>query len=200
MALGERDLCPLQWFDYFYYLCIELIIIEMKDKILELRSRGHSYNQIVKKLGCSKGTVSYYCGAGQKKKSLDRQRKNRLINSGTIISKKLNDLFKYKSRNFRRDGKRIGLVDRTFKSADLIKKIGKYPACYLTGRDIDLYNTKSYQLDHVAPRSRGGDNSLDNVGITVAEANIAKGSMTVNEFLSFCVEVLEHNGYSVIKT
>jgi predicted transcriptional regulator len=33
----------------------------MKDEILKLREEGLTYNQIVDKLGCSKGTVSYYC-------------------------------------------------------------------------------------------------------------------------------------------
>ena len=41
----------------------------MKEQILSLRSQGLSYNQIVAKLGCSKGTVSYHCGHGQKEKS-----------------------------------------------------------------------------------------------------------------------------------
>src|ERR1035437_3416711 len=33
----------------------------MKDKILELRKNGLSYNEISKRLGCSKGTISYHC-------------------------------------------------------------------------------------------------------------------------------------------
>ncbi len=33
----------------------------MKDKIIELRKAGLSFNQIVKELGCSKSTISYHC-------------------------------------------------------------------------------------------------------------------------------------------
>lgn len=33
----------------------------MKNKILELRKNGVSYNEIQKKLGCSKSTISYHC-------------------------------------------------------------------------------------------------------------------------------------------
>ena len=33
----------------------------MKDKILELRKKGLSYNEIVEELGCSKSTISYHC-------------------------------------------------------------------------------------------------------------------------------------------
>lgn len=47
----------------------------MREKILELRSNGHSYNNICKKLGCSKSLVAYYCGANQKEKSRKRKEK-----------------------------------------------------------------------------------------------------------------------------
>jgi len=33
----------------------------MKEKILELREKGYSYNQIVEELKCAKSTVSYHC-------------------------------------------------------------------------------------------------------------------------------------------
>jgi DNA-binding CsgD family transcriptional regulator len=33
----------------------------MKDKIIELRKMGFSYNKIVELLGCSKSTISYHC-------------------------------------------------------------------------------------------------------------------------------------------
>ena len=35
----------------------------MKEKILELRKKGFSYNQIVEELKCAKSTVSYYCSS-----------------------------------------------------------------------------------------------------------------------------------------
>lgn len=49
----------------------------IKENILKLRAEGLTYNQIVKKLGCSKGTVSFHCGAGQKEKALKRNRDRR---------------------------------------------------------------------------------------------------------------------------
>ena len=33
----------------------------MKDKIIELRKMGLSYNKIAELLGCSKSTISYHC-------------------------------------------------------------------------------------------------------------------------------------------
>lgn len=49
----------------------------MKEEILRLRSEGRSYRQIVDELGCSKGTVAYHCGVGQKEKSNQRMKDKR---------------------------------------------------------------------------------------------------------------------------
>lgn len=41
----------------------------MKEKILALRLQGLTYDQIKAELGCSKGTIAYYCGEGQHEKA-----------------------------------------------------------------------------------------------------------------------------------
>ena len=43
-----------------------------KADILELRKQGLSYLQIVDRLGCTRGTVAYHCGVGQKLKAQRR--------------------------------------------------------------------------------------------------------------------------------
>ena len=48
-----------------------------KDEILRLRSEGKTYNEIQRELGCSKGTISYHLGDGQKEKSNKRSQKRR---------------------------------------------------------------------------------------------------------------------------
>ena len=63
--------------------------------------------------------------------------------------------------------------------------------CYLTGRPIDLNKSRSYHLDHIVPRSRGGDDSLDNCQIACREANQAKGDLLVEEFVALCKKVVE---------
>ncbi len=53
----------------------------MKEKIIQLREQGKTYNEIKNELGCSKGTISYHCGEGQKEKHrkthLKKKRKNK---------------------------------------------------------------------------------------------------------------------------
>lgn len=64
----------------------------MKDEILKLRKEGKSYKEIKKILNCSLSTISYYCGDGQKEKTLNRTR----VRKKNILTRKT-DGFKYRS-------------------------------------------------------------------------------------------------------
>lgn len=46
----------------------------VKLQILELNAQGKTYTEIQKTLGCSKGTIAYHLGAGQKEKTRARSR------------------------------------------------------------------------------------------------------------------------------
>ena len=48
-----------------------------KEQILKLRDEGYSYREIQKIAECSRGTIAYHCGPGQKLKSLNRQQDRR---------------------------------------------------------------------------------------------------------------------------
>lgn len=55
----------------------------MEKEIKKLHKKGYSYNQIKDELGCSKGTISYHLGKGQKEKTIkrtfDRRNRNKKI-------------------------------------------------------------------------------------------------------------------------
>jgi 5-methylcytosine-specific restriction endonuclease McrA len=173
----------------------------MKEQILKLRTDGLSYNEICKRLKCPKSLVSYYCGDGQKTKTITRNQKrgfrlNVDKKMNNFKSKKLTD----KTNDFqRRDGHHNGVRNITFTWKDLIEKFGNNPVCYLTGREINLQETSSYHFDHIVPATRGGSNNINNLGLAHKEANKAKSDMIVEEFLKLCKEVLEHHGYTVNK-
>jgi 5-methylcytosine-specific restriction endonuclease McrA len=174
----------------------------MKNKILALRKQGKSYRQISTALGCSKGTISYHCGIGQKKKTLLRQKRNRLSH---VLSNKIHVFKKralqHKSRDFQRERTANGVhgksLKKTFSYEDVLKKFGKDTKCYLTGRPISLLNPKTYQFDHIVPASKGGPGTIDNLGIVCKEANQAKANMSIDDFIIFCKDVLIFNGHSV---
>lgn len=48
-----------------------------KEDILRLRAEGKTYRQIQKELGCSKSTIAYHCGEGQKTKTRERTQRIR---------------------------------------------------------------------------------------------------------------------------
>lgn len=177
----------------------------MKEEILRLRGEGKTYNEIIAITGASKGTVSYHCGDGQRQKTRERTRKSRNSNpalskmytfQGRKASKSLEgriDMFQRERLPKHTKGNRIA----TFTWKQLIEKHGIQSQCYLTGRVVDLNQPQTYSFDHIIPISKGGDNNLNNLGITCLVANRAKNDMSVSEFLMLCKEVLEHNGYCV---
>ena len=75
---------------------------------------------------------------------------------------------------------------------DVIKKFGKSPKCYITGESIDIQKPRTYHFDHITPRSKGGDNSIDNLGICTKKANLSKNDMTYEEFVEFCQSVVDN--------
>lgn len=180
----------------------------MKEKILKLREEGKSYNEIVEILDCSKSTVSYHCGKGQKEKTMKRQRRRR---KNSLIQKV--DNFRQRSKStkgfvesVRKFNKRDNSIthnvnkelDSNFNYKDVINKFGEKTNCYLTGEPIDLCED-IYELDHIIPVSKGGSNRLSNLGITKKEVNKMKGGLTVDELLKLSKKILEYNGYKVTK-
>lgn len=171
----------------------------MKEKIIELREKGYSYSQIVEELGCSKSTVSYHLNEDTKKKVTKRTKER--------ISRKLEkkvDKFKARLRSsikeFQRNRKtKVKDDSANFGYKDVINKFGENTECYLTGRKINLLND-DFHFDHIIPVSKGGLNDLNNLEITCPEANMAKSSLLKEELISLCKEILEHNGFSVLKT
>ncbi len=58
--------------------------------------------------------------------------------------------------------------------------------CALTGRPLDGV----YEVDRIIPKSRGGANGLDNLRLVCREANRAKHSLTDEELLQLCKDIL----------
>ena len=201
---------------------------EFGQKIIELRKQGFSYDEIAKKVGCCKSTVSYHCKTTTRIKAKQRHKKQSHkkksgINWRTLFSRRFNAFYNRKPRNSKKktelkwkvEGKwwnkfqstikkfKLSTTNGTemafYKSEDALKHLnGPNTKCYLTGIDIDM-TKDDYQLDHKIPVSRGGSNSLDNLGITCPEVNQMKGPLTNEELFYWCQKILEHNGYTVIK-
>jgi CRISPR/Cas system Type II protein with McrA/HNH and RuvC-like nuclease domain len=100
--------------------------------------------------------------------------------------------------NFR-EIKGTKLKSSNFTVEDVINKFGEKPKCYLTGQQLDIHDSSSYHFDHIIPRTKGGNNTLSNLGLCSKDANFAKSDKTPEEFIELCRQVLMHNGYMVTK-
>lgn len=179
----------------------------MRDRILELRRLGKSYKQICNIIGCSKGTVSYYCGINQKEKTKLRNQKNRVAK---VICQKIGRFKKHAikrlqnaSDGFQRErigGRKGKHLKKTFTYKDVLKRFGETTKCYISGRPINFHEPKTYEFDHIIASSKGGSNRIDNLGIACKAANYAKSNMSIDELLCLCSDILKHNGYKVTKS
>jgi CRISPR/Cas system Type II protein with McrA/HNH and RuvC-like nuclease domain len=163
----------------------------MKDQIIELKEKGYSYQMIQKELKCSKSTISYHLGSGQKEKTLARLKKQRELSPWLHKTEKFIKEYEGEKITYNRRG--------DFNSKKLTEYLSKIDKCYLSGRPIDIKNYSTYEFDHIYPRILGGDSSFDNLGVARPEANRAKSDMTVEEFIELCKDVLENFGYTVTK-
>lgn len=187
-------------------------MIKRKEHILNLRDRGYSYRQIQNELKCSRGTISFHLGIGQKEKYRIRNNKNRRNNP---LIRKLSCFICRKTNTSNLSKVNCKIIDKIIYSRiwcfsgktknmnitleQVKRKIGDNPICYLTGDPIDISKSRSYHFDHIIPSSRGGQNTLENLGICTKEANQAKHDRTLEEFIELCKKVLIHNGYKIEK-
>lgn len=173
----------------------------MKEQILKLRKEGKTYKQIKEILGCSKGTISFHCGEGQKEKS--RKRSEKIRNIKNNIPNKVCNFIKgaarHKTDRFQKRKGNIYSGEKTFTWNDVIKKFGEETICYLTGEKINLLLDKNYQFDHIIPKTRGGSSTIDNLGILHSTVNQMKGNLLNEELYEWCKKILEFKGYKIIQ-
>jgi len=188
-----------------------------REQILELRNQGKSYRMITKILKCSSSTVAYNCNKEVEEKVKSRMAYRRGDNK---LTWKLKLQKQVSSFNYRKAGKGHGeynkdwnkklrtsystFMNRGSKNTSkvsykaVIEKFGLRTRCYLTGKKIDL-TKDDYSFDHIVPVAKGGENTLDNLGITIPIVNRSKTDLTKDEYIELCKKILKYNGYSVTK-
>lgn len=185
---------------------------ELRDRIVLLRDKGLSYREIQASLGCSRSTISYYLSPTEKEKTQARIRKRR---ASATLGRKTDGFretppavppreavstqshrLRSKMQRFHEapSGEEVSTSTYYFTSVDVLDRAGDEPRCYLTGDRLDLSDVSTYSFDHIVPRSRGGENTLENLGLTTPLANRMKTDMTVEELLDMCEKVLQHHG------
>lgn len=185
---------------------------EIQD-LINYYNQCKSYQQTCERFKCSKSTVYYHVSEKGKSQNVERNRRFRSNAEPLKIKfeKFINRIYTEKENRDKNSIKKViydkisdfqrkgfKMSDDKFTYEDLVNKIGPNPRCYLTGEIIDLSKPKTYQLDHIIPKSRGGTNTIDNVGLCTKKANISKSNLTKDEYIELCKQVLINNGYKVI--
>lgn len=93
---------------------------QVKQKIIQLRFSGKTYNEIKNEVGCSKGTISYHCGNGQKEKTRRRiaKSKNRKREFGKWRDELLNQVVSLHEQG--KNCKEISLIINNKKTSSAI--------------------------------------------------------------------------------
>lgn len=183
-------------------------------QIKALRLQGFSYKDIQNTLNCSKGTISYHLGKGQKEKT--KKRRENVSHSTYIHVKRVNCFHNRKPKTQRKLNPTTSYTHRQMSKAitakaskfqknaafnykDVHAKYGDHFQCALTGRPLSWNKPQEYEYDHILPVARGGTSCLDNLQIVCTDANRAKNDLTEEEFLDLCKEVVINAGYKVWK-
>jgi 5-methylcytosine-specific restriction endonuclease McrA len=170
-----------------------------KEEILKLRKKGKTYKEIIKILDCAKSTVSYHLSKKIKTNAIKRAIKNK---KKYIRKNTLTTIAQQKLCNFKCDSKKN--IKKTYHSSnvsiqDIRNILNNNPKCYLTGKKINPLDSSSWSLDHIIPRSKGGKNNIDNLGLSCSKANKCKHDLLLEEFIKTCKEVLINFGYKITK-
>jgi len=91
------------------------------------------------------------------------------------------------------DGKGVDVKSGPRSISALLKKQGY--RCALTGREL---TPEVASVDHRMPVTRGGGFGADNLWLVHEAVNRAKGTMTADEFIALCVEVVSYQGRSKV--
>ena len=61
--------------------------------------------------------------------------------------------------------------------------------CAISGREL---TPQTASLDHILPLARGGEHGIHNLWAVHHQINTAKGTMTLDEFVAMCRDVVRH--------
>lgn len=167
---------------------------ELGKRIIELREKGYSYRKISNELNCSLNAVQYHLVEKTRLKNREKSKlyKNRKKNNIKVEKKHYKESKELlQSLHARRYGF-LGKVkenEKRFSFYEFRDYLIKNNFCYLTGEIINIEEKDSYEIDHIIPKSKNGERTLNNLGLLSKKINQAKKDMDLFEFIDLCNKV-----------
>lgn len=118
-----------------------------------------------------------------------------MLISKNLKNKEIINNIRTKIKSFTRSDKS---KDSKLIPTNMIRKMGNIPRCYLTGLKINLENLKEYSFDHKIPRSKGGEDTLDNCELCSRDVNQMKHDLKLEKFLIFSVKIFCHQPEKIL--
>lgn len=118
----------------------------------------------------------------------------RVPNIRTRYSPSKEQKLKYSTRNKVKNFQKRGIVTEPYDYLDVIKCLKNNPYCYISQEKIDIYDTRSWSLDHFIPVSKGGDSNLNNLKFCKTKYNYMKHAMLFDEFVDACKKIAAIHG------
>lgn len=137
---------------------------ELKNKIIYLKSKGLKHREIIKILGCSSRMISYH--------TCSEEIKNKNSIESKIRTFHLNETEKKSEFHF------------TYN--DVLIKFGSKPKCAISGRDLSWESPSDFHFDHIIPKSKKINNSLNNLQLLCKKVNIMKKDIPNKDFINYC--------------
>jgi 5-methylcytosine-specific restriction endonuclease McrA len=172
---------------------------EQISKIKELHAIGTPITRIAKEVSTYTNNI-YYILYPEKKALYMKSRQNwqdknrsktRKYALKTRNNYKSNAIFTEKLIGAFKRRKSV-ILDIKLLTEQFFIKFGRkeFYECYITGDIIPAYKIS---LDHIIPLSQGGEDNINNIGITNWKINRMKGDNTLEEFIELCNKVSERH-------
>lgn len=133
--------------------------------------------------------------AKQHKKDYQKNRYHSLKHTENfVLNRRATEKRLWKRIRERRVFKRLSIYQRKKNGAhisaiDLWKMCLRQKCrCPLTGRKLTIQNMS---VDHIKPLSKGGDTSVNNLRLTVKDANLAKACLSDSELLLLALDIVK---------
>jgi len=158
--------------------------IKIKEQIRSLKKQNIRKKNIKEKLQISEPTYRYLTALIWMENNETQKIKQKEYRDKFCKKARQDKYFTLKQRIIIFQKKSKQKINFTY--LDVLNKFGENTVCYLTGKPINLLDSKTYSFDHFIPLAKGGSSNLDNLRICTPDINRMKTDLLYDDFINLC--------------